>query len=133
MQSFDLIHGENILSIFDFKYSKEDVKGGNPYNTTFMLKIISGVFQGVGEFVIDIKQFKNFIQEINYLYDFKVNEVLLEDIGYGSKVQFDIKKTGHIEISGEIYGDAALNSLKFNFYADQTSLKIFADTLKNIL
>ncbi len=133
MENFDLIHSQNMLSIYNFSYSPEDEKSGNPYNTTFFVKIVSGEFSGIGECEYDIKEFKKFAKEINELYEFKIFEVLLKDICYGSTVKFKLDKIGHLEITGDIFGSGMIHSLQFSFQADQTSLKSFADSLKPIL
>ena len=46
------------------------------------------------------------------------------------KVVFEADKIGHLEISGEIFGEAAEQSLVFRFEVDQTCLKDFIQTIK---
>jgi hypothetical protein len=55
-------------------------------------------------------------------YDFKLNQVELNDICYGSNIQFCLDKTGNITISGTIYGNSMEHSLTFIFATDQTSI-----------
>ena len=43
----ELRYGENLVAIEDFNFHKDDADAGNPYNTTFGMKVISGAFQGV--------------------------------------------------------------------------------------
>lgn len=133
MIDFVLTHNENMLSIKNFYYSPEDEKNGNPYNTSFLVKIVSGEFSGVGICEYDINEFKKFAKEINDLYEFKRFQVLFNDICYGSTIDFKLNKIGHLEIKGEIFGKSMFHSMKFSFNADQTSLKGFADSLKNII
>lgn len=106
MISFELKHCSDSLVISDFQYSKEDAKSGNPYNTAINITVISGAFSSTGECECDI---------------------------YGSHVTFDMYKTGHITVSGEIFGHAMIHNMKFKFVADQSSLKPFADALKQSL
>jgi hypothetical protein len=106
-----------------------DFNTGNPYNTTFYVKVVSGDFSGVSEFEYNIKDFIRFIKEIKDLYDFKLQKVELNDISYGSNIKFSLDKTGHIMVSGTIYGNAAEHSLTFIFTTDQTAIKAFCKSL----
>lgn len=130
--SFSLIFLDNSLVISDFQYSQSDACNGNPYNTAFKIKIVSGPFSGLGDCEYDIKNFILFAREINELYDFQRNKVELSEICYGSNVSFEMNKTGHLAIRGEIFGRAMLHTLKFEFDADQTALKPFADSLRQL-
>lgn len=132
MDSFRLEHCGNIFWIYDFKYNAMDAQSGNPYNTTFNIKVVSGLFSGIGECEYDMKEFIVFARQINELYDFRRTKVVLHDICYGSCINFEMNKTGHLIIKGDIYGCAMVHSLKFEFFADQTSLKDFATALKKI-
>lgn len=123
---------ENSLAISDFVHYQADVEAGNPYNTSFNIAIVSGPFSGFGPFECDIKDFIAFTREINELYEFHRIEVKLQDICYGSHVNFEMDRIGHLIVSGEIFGNATIQSLKFEFEADQTALKPFADSLKLI-
>lgn len=44
-----------------------DAMNGNPYNTTFTIRVFSGLFSGFGECEYDIKDFIKFTKEINNL------------------------------------------------------------------
>jgi hypothetical protein len=116
-----------IISNIDVSY--EDFHNGNPYNTTFNVKVISGDFSGVSQFECNIKEFINFVEQIKALYDFKLKQVDLDDICYGSNIHFSLDKMGHITISGKIYGNAMEHSLTFMFTTDQTSIEIFCNSL----
>lgn len=131
-KSFNLSHCGNSITISDFQYNKKDALNGNPYNTTFNIKVVSGLFSGFANCEYDIKEFTKFVKEINNLYEFRCFEVKLQEICYGSYIIFKISKTGHLEISGKIYGQAMLHSLDFEFSADQTSLKPFIQSLNRI-
>ena len=67
------------------------------------------------------------------MYDFKKQIVMLNDICYGSNVKFEADKTGHIEVSGEIFGKSMEHSLTFSFITDQFVLKQFILELQNMI
>lgn len=132
MISFELNHCGNSILISDFHCDLEAAKSGNPYNTTFNLAVKSEAFRGIGACECDIKEFVRFAKQMNDLYEFNRHKAEFREIGYGSYVSFEMDGTGHITISGEIFGDARVHSMKFEFIADQTSLKPFADSLKQV-
>ena len=66
------------------------------------------------------------------MYDFKKQIVMFNEICYGSNVKFEADKTGHITVSGEIFGEAMEHSLKFSFMIDQSVLDKFISELQNI-
>ena len=117
------------LIISHINVSYEDFNSGNPYNTTFKIEVISGDFAGVSKFEYNIKDFLNFVKDIKDLYDLKLKLVELNDICYGSYIQFSLSKTGSLTISGTIFGIAMEHSLKFEFTTDQTALETFSNSL----
>ena len=123
-------YNENLFSIEYFKTYPNEVERGNPYNTTFSIRVVSGAFCGYASCEYDIKEFSRFVNEMEEIYSFKRSKAELNDICYGSKVVFEADKIGHLEISGEIFGEAAEQSLVFRFKADQTCLKDFIQTIK---
>lgn len=129
MSTAKLMHENNFLIIHNFTYLQEDIC----YNTSFDLEVRSGSFSGVAPCEYDIKEFRKFVQELLEMYDFKKQIVMLNDICYGSNVRFETDKTGHIVISGEIFGEAMEHSMKFSFVTDQFVLKQFITELQNIL
>ena len=128
MNTAKLIYKDDCLIISNFAYHQEDIY----YNTSFDLEVRSGAFSGVAACEYDIKEFRKLIQELLEMYDFKKQVVMLNDICYGSSVKFEADKTGHIEVSGEIFGEAMEHSLKFSFVTDQCALKQFISELKNM-
>lgn len=121
----------NLIEIADFRHSVEDERSGNPYNCTFNIRIVSGVFSGLADGCeYDYKEWKKFVEQLNDLLLFKTNEAILEEIGYGGKISFKGDKLGHIEVSGLIYGGAMSHSLKFEFMTDQTAFPSFINELK---
>jgi hypothetical protein len=131
MTPFELNHCGNAIVISDLRCDHEAAKTGNPYNTTFNMAITSEAFKGLGDCEYDIKEFIRFAKQINDLYRFKCKKVEFKEIGYGSYVLFEMDRAGHITISGEIFGGGR-HSMKFEFMADQTSLKPFADSLRQV-
>lgn len=129
MSTAKLMHENNFLIIHNFTYHQEDIY----YNTSFDLEVRSGSFSGVAPCEYDIKEFRKFVQELSEVYDFKKQIVMLNDIYYGSNIKFEADKTGHIGVSGEIFGEAMEHSLKFSFVTDQFVLKQFITELQNIL
>lgn len=124
-----LIYGDNYLMINNFIYHQKDIY----YNTSFNLEIRSGFFGGVAPCEYDIKEFRSFVEELSEMYEFKKQIVMFNDICYGSNVKFEADKTGHITVSGEIFGKALKHSLKFSFVADQFVLKQFISELQNMI
>ena len=66
------------------------------------------------------------------LISFKRKDVTFCEIGYGNTIEFKIDRTGHIEVSGEIRGDAGSHRLKFEFMTDQTVFPKFINELKSL-
>ena len=129
MSSAKLIYENNFLIVNNFTYHQEDIY----YNTSFDLEVRSGTFSGVAPCEYDIKEFRKFVQDLLKMYDFKKQRVILNDICYGSNVKFEADKTGHIVVSGEIFGEAMEHSLKFSFVTDQVVLKRFISELQNMI
>ena len=128
MSTAKLIYEDNYLMINNFIYHQQDIY----YNTSFDLEIHSGSFSGVAPCEYDIKEFRKFVEELLEMYDFKKQIVMFNEICYGSNVKFEADKTGHITVSGEIFGEAMEHSLKFSFMIDQSVLDKFISELQNI-
>lgn len=118
------------IAISNISISDEDYETGNPYNTTLNIQIKSGGFEGIGNFELDIADFCTFCKDLFCLYKKLSGKVLLNDIGYGSFLEFEvIDRIGHIQVCGEIYGEARIHSVKFEFRIDQTDLLSFSKNL----
>lgn len=128
MSTAKLMYEDNYLIINNFIYHQKDIY----YNTSFDLEIRSGSFSGVAPCEYDIKEFRKFVEELLEMYDFKKQIVMFNEICYGSNVKFEADKTGHITVSGEIFGEAMEHSLKFSFMIDQSVLDKFISELQNI-
>ena len=128
MSTAKLIYEDNYLMINNFIYHQQDIY----YNTSFDLEIRSGSFSGVAPCEYDIKKFRKFAEELLEMYDFKKQIVMFNEICYGSNAKFEADKTGHITVSGEIFGEAMEHSLKFSFMIDQSVLDKFISELQNI-
>ena len=120
----------NSIVIRDFVHSIEDEQGGNPYNCSFSIRVVSGEFSGLASGCeCDYKEFKEFVTQLSELVDFKRSEVEFREIGYGSVLKFVGDERGHIEVSGKIYGKAMIHSMEFEFVTDQTVYKSFINEL----
>ena len=53
----ELKYKNNKLSIGNFKHYANDENADNPYNTAFIVKVISDGFEGISEFECDYKDF----------------------------------------------------------------------------
>ena len=129
MSSAKLMFEDNYLIINNFICHQKDIY----YNTSFDLEIRSSSFCGVAPCEYDIKEFRKFVQELLEMYKFKKQIVMLNDICYGSNIKFEADKTGHITVSGEIFGKAIEHSLKFSFMIDQSVLNKFISELQNMI
>jgi len=125
--------GENLFAIEYFRVYPDYAEAGSPFNSSFCIRVVSGGFCGYAPCEYDVREFKRFVCEMEELYCFRRRQVELCDICYGSKVLFSTDRTGHIEISGEIFGSGALHSLSFTFEADQTCLSEFIKTVKGYI
>ena len=120
----------NSLTIRDFRYYREDPPY---YNTSFSLSIRSGAF--AGEAVAceyHMSEFRRFVDDLADVYAFRKSSAVLQEI-CGSHVSFDMEKTGHVKISGEIGDVLRENSLQFCFCADQTALTPCLDALTRLV
>ena len=131
--SATISYGNNLLEITDFMHYPEEVKRGNPYNCTFNLKVISGVFSGIAPCEYDIKNFRELVLAFEEMYQFKRTTVELKDICYGTNVLFSMDKLGHIGMAGTIYGEAMIHEMKFEFHIDQTVIGAFVNELKDLV
>lgn len=123
----------NYIAIKDFSHSIVDEKNGNPYNCSFNIIVKSGVFAGVADGCeYDYKELQKFIVALEDLISFKKTDVTFCEIGYGNTIQFKCDRTGHIEVLGEIQGNAGSHVLKFEFITDQTVYPQFINELKNL-
>ena len=123
----------NLFAIENFRVCPEEKEQGNPYNRTFSIRVVSESFSGYAFCEYDMKEFIRFVSEMQELFRFKQNKTELNDICYGSKVVFCIDKTGHLDISGKIFGHAAKHCLEFRFAADQTCLNGFIQTINRYI
>lgn len=69
---------------------------------------------------------------LEQLYRFEKNEVIFRDICYGSEIAFVIDNSGHLNVKGIIYGLHKIQSMQFEFEADQTVLPSFISNLKQL-
>lgn len=129
----ELRYGENLVAIEYFNFHKDDADAGNPYNTTFGMKVISRAFQGYASCEYDIKDFRIFLDQLCELYAFQRDRVVLSEICYGSNVTLSMDRTGHVKVEGLIFDNAMEQSLTFAFEADQSTLPPLISGLKNMI
>ena len=122
----------NRIEIFDFFHSAEDEKSGNPYNSSFSVRVRSGLFSGEGRYVTDYKAFERFIAALRDVTECRADKAVLEDYDYGSTVRFGGDGLGHIEVSGTVYGEAMTHAVTFSFPTDQTIYAPFLRTLERM-
>lgn len=127
---WELCYGKDRLLFQDICHYPEDAADGNPYNTTCRVRVVSGGFSGTSEWEFDWKEVSRFAMELEQLYHFQRQEVEFQDIGYGSTVKLTMQKTGQLTVSGLLYGEALIQTLTFEFHADQTALSPFLQQLK---
>lgn len=127
------VFGKNEVKIVHFSYYADDAIVGNPYNTTFQVHVVSDGFSGMGEWECDVANVRRFVTELEKMEQFRVWQVDFTDIGYGSRLRFVLTRTGHIQVSGLLYGAAAIQRLQFEFSGDQTALSPFIKGLKALL
>ena len=124
----------NYVKISSFFHSLEDARAGNPYNTTFQLSVCSDGFSGTGEWECDISVLRAFDREVEELYRFQRERAELRDMGYGSTLTFSAAdRLGHIRVGGTLFGLHGVQSLQFEFLADQTALEPFGTELAALL
>lgn len=123
----------NIIEIVNFCHSVEEESSGNPYNCSFDIRIVSGMFSGVADGCeYDYKEWRKFVEQLNNLILFKTDKVVLHEIGYGGTINFVGDGLGHIEVSGLVYGNAMSHSLQFEFMTDQTAFPSFLTELQSL-
>lgn len=127
-----LEYNGNFLEICNFYHYPGDIGSGNPYNSIFDLRVKIGEFSGIGDGECDIKEFREFIGELQELYEFKRSSVKLTQIGGSdTEAEFILEKTGKIAVYGT--ADNGVNKLEFEFEADQTVLPGFIKELREIV
>ena len=127
--TYELRSSDNFLEFSDFRHYAEDETRGNPYNFFFTVRVSSDGFTGHTNWECDRKEFVKFVQSTQDLYEFRISSAELNDIGYGSRIRFEADKTGHLTVTGTLYGHAADHSITFRFTADQTDLHPFITNL----
>ena len=125
--------GENLIEFNDLFFSQKEMERENPYNCTVELKVKSNGFMGISPCEFDMRRLINFIDELKAMYEFRLNEIELQEIGYGGTLHFSADNIGHVRISGDIFGIAMEHELKFEFEADQTVLGNFIAELQHFL
>lgn len=129
----ELIDRGNSITIDNFLFYPNELQGGNPYNTSFLVFVTSGPFSGFGDCEYDMREFRRFVMELRDMYDLKRSSVVFKDICYGSEIVFTMNKRGGIEIKGNVYADGREHGLTFCFSTDQSSFLPFINGLKKLV
>ena len=102
-----------------------------PTNAVLEIALHSGDFSGSTLMDIDIKEFKRFFCKLNDLYETLHGSAAIAE-PYGKQmIQFSSDPSGHIHVTGMICNGG--QSLQFENSFDQTFLKPFVSSLKEIL
>ena len=129
----ELRYGENLVAIEYFNFHKDDADAGNPYNTTFGMKVISGAFQAYASCDCAAQQFYDFVEQLQKMYEFQCFNATLSAMYYGSYVSLALDKKGHIKVEGKIFDDGMEQCLIFTFTTDQSTLPPFISGLKQMI
>lgn len=123
----------NLLEITNFKHFPENAVGGSQYNTLFDLRIQScdGKFTGVGDCEDDIKRIAQLADDLQKMYELKLDAVKYRDAFGSAEIEFILSKNGHITVSGTVIN--FVHSMEFEFEADQTALPPFIKQLGEML
>ena len=102
-----------------------------PTNTVLEIALHSGGFNGSTSMDIDIKEFKSFVCSLSDLYETLRGSAAITE-PYGKQtIRFSSDHAGHIHVSGMICNNG--QSLQFENHFDQTFLKTFVSSLKEML
>ena len=129
----ELRYGNNFVAIEECEFYCKDAETGEPLNATVWLRVRSGTFQAYASFECDVKELRNFAEQIQKMYEFQCFSATLPAMYYGSNVTLTLDKTGHINVSGRIFDDPMIQCLTFAFAADQSALPPFISRLKNMI
>ena len=117
------------LEICQISVSQEDREIGNPFNTEFYVKAVSGSFAGEARMECDYKDLCRFANELYAMYHFTKWEAEIQEPNDGSYLRLYGDRTGHVRIEGQLFDHARENAVIFEFEADQTECKRMAEKL----
>ncbi len=113
--------GENFLDI-----------SVEPPETIFVFDVKSNGFTGCGECEVDEEDISRFVSELEEMYRLERDNAKLQSVfGYESRVEFIMRKTGHVIVCGK--ASCLKHSVEFEFEADQTVLPSFIKRLREML
>lgn len=125
--------GENFLAIEECNFYCEDAKTGDPRDATVWLRVKSGTFQAYASCDCAVRQFCDFVDQLQKMYEFKCFNAELSAMFYGSNVTLTLDKAGHIKVEGKIFDDGMDQCLTFSFTTDQSMLPPFISSLKQMI
>lgn len=125
--------GENFIEVTNLRHFPKDKDNGSQYNTLYELRVQScdGKFTGIGDGEDDIENIKKLADELQQMYELKLDEVKYRDAFGFVMLEFFLSKNGHITISGLV--DNFSHTMEFEFEADQTALLPFINKLNKML
>jgi len=96
---------------------------------SFFVFVKSHRFSGYSEFCIDNEVVRERIEELENMHFYLFGECTINDDDSDSFIKIAFINN-ELVVSGQLGGSYNTNFMKFEFYADQTLLKLFSDTLK---
>lgn len=127
-----LKYAENYVSLESIFTDWENAKS-NPYNTSMRMAVKSGVFQGAGALECDVKELGHFTSQLRAMYQFQITKAELKGIDGEGLIRLCMDRSGHITVSGSLYDNESEQELRYQFMADQTTLKLFLQNLESYL
>ncbi len=125
----EFCYKDSYIRIGDFKY-----KSHYQYTDTFFnVEVKVDTFSGKVTFENTFKSFKDFVEDVELMYNFKKEKAIIGDENHGSYIELRIDKLGHIECFCQVYSQHRENELKLSFSADQTALLSFLRQLSSFV
>ena len=110
-----------IIDLNDKKLILEELLYVDSYYT-FSVKVKSGEFAGKSSFCIPEKSINNLTTGFKMMYEELEGQIVINDFDSDAFISFQMKKLGHIVISGQVGGSHQKQYLKFELESDQTIL-----------
>ncbi len=100
---------------------------------TFSLRVIWNAFSGESTLCMSRCYIEGKIQELKNLYNKLNGKCCFEDFDSDDFVLFEMKKWGHMLITGQLGGSQNTPFLRYEYYADQTFLNQIILDFENML
>lgn len=102
----------------------------NPYNSVVFASVSNRGFSGYANMTVDVKNIKEFINDITNMYKNLSGKAELKDLDYGSNILVECNYLGCFNFSGVLINDS-FQKLYFKFSIDQTYIESFLNELLN--